>query len=102
MHDYDPTCLQRRSLAGDSGPSTQVALWTNHRVMEWLRAVGKTWHNILGDGQWTVRSISIANRQVSLLKGVFFLRFGPLPSLGVTTQRLGTPNEFLFFFFIFF
>jgi len=26
-------------MGGDSGPPTQVALWTNHRVMEWLRAV---------------------------------------------------------------
>jgi len=41
LNDYNPQCLQRRSMPEDPAqPSpSQVALWTNHRVMEWLRAV---------------------------------------------------------------
>ncbi|CAB3369971.1 Hypothetical predicted protein [Cloeon dipterum] len=40
-NEFNPSCLIRRSNPEDSGtPSSQeVALWTNHRVMEWLRAV---------------------------------------------------------------
>ncbi|XP_021923698.1 uncharacterized protein LOC110831714 isoform X6 [Zootermopsis nevadensis] len=38
---FEPNCLKRRSLPDDpSQPTAQdVALWTNHRVMEWLRIV---------------------------------------------------------------
>ena len=41
LNDYNPSCLQRRSVPEDSAHPTpgQVAVWTNHRVMEWLRAV---------------------------------------------------------------
>jgi len=41
MNDYNPTCLQRRSVPEDPAFPThnEVAVWTNHRVMEWLRAV---------------------------------------------------------------
>lgn len=40
-NDYEPGCLQRRSLPDDPPQSTpkQICLWTTHRVMEWLRAV---------------------------------------------------------------
>ncbi|XP_033606375.1 uncharacterized protein LOC111861588 isoform X4 [Cryptotermes secundus] len=38
---FEPNCLKRRSLPDDpQQPTAQdVALWTNHRVMEWLRIV---------------------------------------------------------------
>lgn len=35
--EYDN--LERRSVNGDGADGTNVALWTNHRVMEWLRVV---------------------------------------------------------------
>ncbi|CAH1983394.1 unnamed protein product [Acanthoscelides obtectus] len=40
-NNYDPACLQRRSLPDDPSQPTpkQISLWTTHRVMEWLRAV---------------------------------------------------------------
>ncbi|XP_050300669.1 uncharacterized protein LOC126739160 isoform X2 [Anthonomus grandis grandis] len=40
-NNYEPGCLQRRSLPDDPEKSTpqQISLWTTHRVMEWLRAV---------------------------------------------------------------
>ncbi|CAD6245331.1 GSCOCG00013652001-RA-CDS [Cotesia congregata] len=31
--------LERRSLTGDGADGSNIALWTNHRVMEWLRVV---------------------------------------------------------------
>lgn len=41
LNEFNPTCLQRRSVPEDPPHPTpaQVAVWTNHRVMEWLRAV---------------------------------------------------------------
>ena len=41
MNEFNPTCLPRRSVPEDPPHPTpaQVAVWTNHRVMEWLRAV---------------------------------------------------------------
>ncbi|XP_059486642.1 liprin-beta-1 isoform X4 [Neocloeon triangulifer] len=40
-NEFNPNCLIRRSSPEDQGVSTvlEVSLWTNHRVMEWLRAV---------------------------------------------------------------
>ncbi|XP_074037657.1 liprin-beta 1 isoform X2 [Leptinotarsa decemlineata] len=40
-NNYEPACLQRRSLPDDPPQPTpkQISLWTTHRVMEWLRAV---------------------------------------------------------------
>lgn len=40
-NNYEPGCLQRRSLPDDPPQPTpkQISLWTTHRVMEWLRAV---------------------------------------------------------------
>nr|CAI5829735.1 unnamed protein product [Callosobruchus analis] len=40
-NNYDPACLQRRSLPDDPPQPApkQISLWTTHRVMEWLRAV---------------------------------------------------------------
>nr|CAD7431550.1 unnamed protein product [Timema monikensis] len=40
-HNFDGNCLKRRSQPEDSPhpQASDVALWTNHRVMEWLRVV---------------------------------------------------------------
>ncbi|KAL0268157.1 UNVERIFIED_CONTAM: hypothetical protein PYX00_010209 [Menopon gallinae] len=39
-HKMDPNCLTRRSVPDEPPPTAaDVALWTNHRVMEWLRVV---------------------------------------------------------------
>lgn len=39
-HKMDPNCLTRRSIPDEPPPTAaEVALWTNHRVMEWLRIV---------------------------------------------------------------
>lgn len=37
--DFQFDNLERRSLNGNFVDGTNVALWTNHRVMEWLRVV---------------------------------------------------------------
>uniref|UniRef100_H2YEX8 SAM domain-containing protein n=1 Tax=Ciona savignyi TaxID=51511 RepID=H2YEX8_CIOSA len=34
---FDPTVLKRRPV--DEGETEDISLWTNHRVMEWLRSV---------------------------------------------------------------
>ncbi|XP_065158263.1 uncharacterized protein [Atheta coriaria] len=40
-NNYEPGCLQRRTLPEDPEHATakQISLWTTHRVMEWLKAV---------------------------------------------------------------
>nr|CAD7442393.1 unnamed protein product [Timema bartmani] len=40
-HNFEGNCLKRRSQPEDSPhpQASDVALWTNHRVMEWLRVV---------------------------------------------------------------
>ncbi|XP_050731386.1 liprin-beta-1-like isoform X11 [Eriocheir sinensis] len=54
-HNFDPSVLKRRSVP-DEDPrartSSQVALWTNHRVMEWLRTVDLSEYapNLRGSG----------------------------------------------------
>ncbi len=41
--EFEPSCLRRRAASPEERDRTsappEVALWTNHRVMEWLRAV---------------------------------------------------------------
>ena len=37
--NFDPQCLKRRAAAGESMDPGSVSLWTNHRVMEWLKQV---------------------------------------------------------------
>ena len=57
-HNFDPSVLKRRSVP-DEDPSTrtaaQVSLWTNHRVMEWLRTVDLSEYapNLRGSGMTT-------------------------------------------------
>ncbi len=52
-HHFDPDCLTRRAGPGHAPPSpADVALWTNHRVMEWLRQVDLSEYapNLRGSG----------------------------------------------------
>ena len=63
LHHYNPACLQRRSAAPmipaddsqaeEADGCSSVAVWTNHRVMEWLRAVDLSEYapNMRGSGK---------------------------------------------------
>lgn len=48
---FEPNCLVRRS--SPEGEDVDVSLWTNHRVMEWLRAVDLAEYapNLRGSGK---------------------------------------------------
>jgi len=49
-------CLTRRSVPGEGQPSANdIALWTSHRVMEWLRAVDLAEYapNLRGSGTYS-------------------------------------------------
>lgn len=68
LNQYNPSCLQRRSAQDDpvQPPSNQVALWTNHRVMEWLRAVDLSEYapNMRGSGTFLELVIEISYSQL--------------------------------------
>ncbi|CAL1291477.1 unnamed protein product [Larinioides sclopetarius] len=51
-NNFDPHCLQRRSLPDDEKSKEEVSRWTNHRVMEWLRTVDLSEYapNLRGSG----------------------------------------------------
>ncbi|KAK4300899.1 hypothetical protein Pmani_026926 [Petrolisthes manimaculis] len=54
-HNFDPSVLKRRSVPDEdqrTRTAAQVALWTNHRVMEWLRTVDLSEYapNLRGSG----------------------------------------------------
>lgn len=53
--EFNPNCLIRRSNPEDKGliHGAEVAMWTNHRVMEWLRAVDLAEYapNMRGSGE---------------------------------------------------
>lgn len=51
-NNFDPHCLQRRSLPEDEKIPNDVSRWTNHRVMEWLRTVDLSEYapNLRGSG----------------------------------------------------
>ncbi|XP_041472856.1 liprin-beta-1-like isoform X3 [Lytechinus variegatus] len=52
LHNFHPSCLRRRPTDEPYETGTQVALWTNHRVMEWLRSVDLSEYapNLRGSG----------------------------------------------------
>ncbi|XP_064480777.1 liprin-beta-1-like isoform X2 [Ornithodoros turicata] len=54
LNRFDPACLKRRSLPEESKNYSplDVSLWTNHRVMEWLRTVDLSEYapNLRGSG----------------------------------------------------
>ena len=53
MKKFDPDCLRRRAIPGEShDPMEDIALWSNHRVMEWLKEVDLSEYapNLRGSG----------------------------------------------------
>ena len=38
-NNFEPNCLRRRAIPGEGMDPNSVSLWTNHRVMEWLKQV---------------------------------------------------------------
>ncbi|KAJ8245720.1 hypothetical protein GJAV_G00273770 [Gymnothorax javanicus] len=39
LNNYEPNCLRRRPSDENNMSPAEIAKWTNHRVMEWLRSV---------------------------------------------------------------
>ncbi|XP_076015952.1 liprin-beta-1 isoform X2 [Genypterus blacodes] len=39
LSSYEPTCLRRRPSVENNATPAEIAQWTSHRVMEWLRSV---------------------------------------------------------------
>lgn len=72
-HNFDSSVLKRRSVP-DEDPrartAAQVALWTNHRVMEWLRTVDLSEYapNLRGSG------MAEQHRGVSLISIYNFIK----------------------------
>lgn len=72
-HNFDPTVLKRRSVPEEDQRSrtpAEVALWTNHRVMEWLRTVDLSEYapNLRGSGAYLLCGQFFA---VTKLLGIF-------------------------------
>jgi hypothetical protein len=52
LNNFDPACLRRRPSGDDQLDKAEVMLWTNHRVMEWLRSIDLSEYapNLRGSG----------------------------------------------------
>ncbi len=52
LNNFDTHCLRRRPSGDDQLDKSEVALWTNHRVMEWLRSIDLSEYapNLRGSG----------------------------------------------------
>ena len=52
LNEFDPQCLRRRPSGDDLLDKSEVILWTNHRVMEWLRSIDLSEYapNLRGSG----------------------------------------------------
>jgi hypothetical protein len=52
LNDFNPQCLRRRPSGDDLLDKSEVILWTNHRVMEWLRSIDLSEYapNLRGSG----------------------------------------------------
>lgn len=52
LREYDPHCLRRRPSGDELLDKSEVILWTNHRVMEWLRSIDLSEYapNLRGSG----------------------------------------------------
>ncbi|TRY67577.1 hypothetical protein TCAL_07829 [Tigriopus californicus] len=50
--NFEPNCLKRRAIPGETVDAASVARWTNHRVMEWLKQVDLSEYapNLRGSG----------------------------------------------------
>ena len=54
-HNFNPVCLKRRPMPNEGliqNSPEDVMLWTNHRVMEWLRSIDLSEYapNLRGSG----------------------------------------------------
>lgn len=54
LKEFDPNCLRRRPSGDEFLDKTEVILWTNHRVMEWLRSIDLSEYapNLRGSGNY--------------------------------------------------
>ena len=52
LNKFDPQCLRRRPSGDDCLDKSEVVLWTNHRIMEWLRSIDLSEYapNLRGSG----------------------------------------------------
>lgn len=52
LNNFDPQCLRRRPSGDEFLDKSEVMLWTNHRVMEWLRSIDLSEYapNLRGSG----------------------------------------------------
>lgn len=52
LNNFDPQCLRRRPSGDELLDKSEVMLWTNHRVMEWLRSIDLSEYapNLRGSG----------------------------------------------------
>ncbi|XP_014677859.1 PREDICTED: liprin-beta-1-like [Priapulus caudatus] len=68
LHNYNPNCLRRRptDMEGVDNDPRDVMLWTNHRVMEWLRTADLSEYapNLRGSG---VHGALIVSNNILLL-----------------------------------
>lgn len=94
-HRFDSNCLVRRSAPSEDielmvekkngddsdcsgGPNKEVVLWTNHRVMEWLRVVDLAEYapNLRGSGKtknWNVETFKhFASFEFLIIYFIFF------------------------------
>lgn len=53
INNFDTHCLRRRPSGDDLLDKSEVSLWTNHRVMEWLRSIDLSEYapNLRGSGK---------------------------------------------------
>jgi hypothetical protein len=53
LNSFNPDCLKRRPSGDDQLDKCEVMLWTNHRVMEWLRSIDLSEYapNLRGSGK---------------------------------------------------
>ena len=54
LNNFDTHCLRRRPSGDDILDKSEVALWSNHRVMEWLRSIDLSEYapNLRGSGKF--------------------------------------------------
>ncbi|RNA19784.1 Liprin-beta [Brachionus plicatilis] len=52
LNSFEPECLRRRPSGDELADKSEVMLWTNHRVMEWLRTIDLSEYapNLRGSG----------------------------------------------------
>ena len=53
LKEFNPHCLRRRPSGDELLDKSEVILWTNHRIMEWLRSIDLSEYapNLRGSGK---------------------------------------------------